>query len=423
MAAGCGRRPDGPCNRMRQTVVMVTTSYPRFPGDGVGSFMEPIAKGLAARGHEIHLVAPWHPAITRPKVDEGVIFHFFRYAPAASLNVFGYAEGLHADTKLRPSTWMVAPLALAAGWAKAWRVATKRRATVMHGHWVIPGGVIAALASRRLPLVVSLHGSDVFVAERHPIARYAARKAFARAGWITGPSDDLCRRAEAIGADSARLETLPYGVDTDRFEPNPEIRNQIRRDLDVGDSQLIVSAGRLVRKKGFDYLIEAARRLAVDRPRISLVIAGGGDLHAELSALAVNAGRARITLIGTRSQTEVGRLLTAADVAVVPSVRDDVGNVDGLPNFALEALASGTAVVATRAGGLPQVIDDEVNGLLVPERDPVALAVAIGRLLDDPDRARALGQRARERIVRHFGWERVAERFEAAYERVTRGGT
>ena len=125
---------------MRHVVVMVTTSYPRFPGDSVGTFMEPIAKHVAARGHEVHIVAPWHPRITRGKVEDGVYFHFFRYAPVPSLNVFGYAAGLQADVKLKSSAWMAAPLALAAGWFKAMRVAQKRGATVMHGHWVVPGG-------------------------------------------------------------------------------------------------------------------------------------------------------------------------------------------------------------------------------------------------------------------------------------------
>ena len=92
---------------MRHTVVMIATSYPRFPGDGVGSFMEPIAKGLAARGHDVHLVAPWHPAITRGKVEDGVSFHFFHYAPTDALHVFGYAAGLRADTAVKGAAWLV----------------------------------------------------------------------------------------------------------------------------------------------------------------------------------------------------------------------------------------------------------------------------------------------------------------------------
>src|SRR6185295_11832304 len=163
---------------MRHVVVMVATSYPRFPGDGVGSFMEPIAKGVAARGHEVHLVAPWHPAITRGRSEGGVFFHFYRYAPISAMNVFGYAAGLRADTNLKVAAWAAAPAALAAGWFKAWRVAHKRSATVMHGHWVVPGGAIAAAAAGRLPLVVSLHGSDVYIAERHAVARRTATAVF-----------------------------------------------------------------------------------------------------------------------------------------------------------------------------------------------------------------------------------------------------
>jgi glycosyltransferase involved in cell wall biosynthesis len=182
---------------MSHVVVMVTSSYPRFPGDGVGSFIEPIAKGVAARGHEVHLVAPWHPAIRRGKVEAGVYFHFYRYAPVPSMNVFGYAGGLKADTRLRFAAWAAAPAALAAGWFKAWRVASKRRATVVHAHWVIPGGVTGALAAGGRPLVVSRHGSDVYVAERHRLVGAAARRVFQRATWITACSRDLASRASS----------------------------------------------------------------------------------------------------------------------------------------------------------------------------------------------------------------------------------
>src|SRR3954465_15295017 len=175
---------------MRHVVVMVTTSYPRFPGDSVGTFMEPIARHVAARGHEVHIVAPWHPRITRGKVEDGVFFHFFKYAPVPALNVFGYAAGLQADVRVKSAAWIAAPLAMSAGWFQALPVAQKRRATVMHGHWVVPGGAIAAAARRGLPLVVSLHGSDVFVAERTAPARIVARGVFARAGAVTACSQD-----------------------------------------------------------------------------------------------------------------------------------------------------------------------------------------------------------------------------------------
>ncbi len=399
---------------MREVVVMVTTSYPRFPGDGIGSFIEPIAKGVAALGHEVHLVAPWHPAIKRAREEDGVFFHFFRYAPVASLSVFGYASSLRADTDLRLAAWAMAPIALAAGWFKAWRVATKRRATVMHGHWVIPGGVMAAAAARGLPLVVSLHGSDVFVAERHAVAGAAARCVFGRAGAVTACSDDLHRRAIALGADPARTETIPYGVDTARFAPDAAMRAQVRESLGVGDAPLVLAGGRLVSKKGFEYLIDAVRGLMDSHPALQLIVAGDGDLAESLRARAAGLP---VRFVGNQTQDAVARLAAAADVIAVPSIRDDAGNVDGLPNFALEALASATPVVATVAGGLPQAISDGDNGLLIPERDPVALAAALKRLLGSTGDARDMGARARARVMRDHSWAQTAERMAAAYMR------
>ena len=400
---------------MRHIVVMVTTSYPRFPGDSVGTFMEPIAKGVAARGHEVHIVAPWHPRITRGKVEDGVHFHFFRYAPVEALNVFGYAAGLRADVKLKGAAWMAAPLALAAGWFKAMRVAQKRRATVMHGHWVVPGGVIAAAARPALPLVVSLHGSDVFVAENTAAAGAAARRVFARAGAVTACSADLAQRAVKLGAAPERVEVVPYGVDTARFRPVPEQRAARRARLSLAaDQPLVVAAGRLVRKKGFEYLIDAMAALEGTH----LALAGEGDLEGELRERAARAGVAgRVHFLGNLSQDEVGQWFGAGDVVAIPSVRDDSGNVDGLPNTALEALASGTAVVATGAGGLGSVVLEDHTGSLVPERDAAALASTIGALLRDPARRARLGAGGRDAVAARFGWSAAAEKFAAAYDR------
>lgn len=398
----------------RHVVVMIATSYPRFPGDGVGSFMEPIATSVAARGHEVHLVAPWHPAIRRAKVENGVHFHFFKYALTPAMNVFGYAQGLRADTDLKLAAWCATPAALASGWFKAMRVAQKKQATVVHAHWVIPGGVIGALSAGSRRLVVSLHGSDVFVAERHDLLRQAARRVFARAAKVTACSDDLRTRAIAIGARPGDIETVPYGVDSRRFVPSADARGRVRRDLGLGTRPLVFTAGRLVSKKGFDVLIDATAQLRASVPDIAVVIAGEGDLYAELQARAAALGGA-VVLLGNRSQDDIAALCAAADVIAVPSVHDRAGNVDGLPNFALEALASATPVVATRVGGLPQAIRHAESGLLVAERDSTALAEALLTLLRDRPRAEALGAAARASVERDFGWGRTAERFEEAY--------
>ncbi len=121
-------------------------------------------------------------------------------------------------------------------------------------------------------------------------------------------------------------------------------------------------------------------------------------------------------LPGVLHQDDVAASLAAADVAVVPSVRDPSGNVDGLPNVVMEALASGTPLVATPAGGIGSVVQDGRTGLLVPEADPAALSAAIARLLDGPAEAAALAAEARRWAQREGSWSHAIDGFERAYE-------
>ena len=171
-------------------------------------------------------------------------------------------------------------------------------------------------------------------------------------------------------------------------------------------------------KKGFDYLIDAVAALVDRWPSLRLFIVGRGDLEAELRQRAVSSGVGdRVVFLGALPQDQVADWLSASDVAVVPSVRDDSGNVDGLPNVLLESLSSATPVVTTNAGGIGSVVVDGRTARLVPERDASALAAAIGQLLDQPSAAAELGRSARAEMSRGHTWTRVAERFGEAYAR------
>jgi glycosyltransferase involved in cell wall biosynthesis len=209
-------------------------------------------------------------------------------------------------------------------------------------------------------------------------------------------------------------------VDATQFVRDDDARARGRSLLDVPPgAPLVVTVGRFVRKKGFEYLIDAVPALAARHPGLRVVIAGRGDLEAELRARARAAGvGGHVHFPGLLAHQAVGQAFAAADVAVVPSVRDDAGNVDGLPNVLMEALATGTPVVATPAGGIGAVITDGENGLLVPERDAAALAASVDRLLGDPGLGARLGAQARSRVQRDHGWDHVARQFEDAYAAV-----
>lgn len=400
-------------------VVMLTSSYPRFPGDGVGSFLEPIAHGVARLGKHVHVVAPWHPMVRRPAREDDVSFHFFRYAPTPRLHVFGYASALKADVSLRPTAYAMTPFAVGAGCLALRRVSRTTRSRVIHAHWVIPSGFMAAVSGIGLPLVISLHGSDVYLAESNPLVGRAARHAFRRAGAVTACSEDLRRRAIALGANEESTTVVPYGVNTDRFKPDATARQRLRTSLGLSvRAPVLVTAGRLVRKKGIEYLLEALALLTPDWPTLTLLVIGDGDLRPELEQHVSRRDlRKHVRFLGALPQEDVGAWFATADIVVIPSIKDDAGNVDGLPNVLLEALATATPVLTTAVGGIESVAIDGRTARVVAERDGVAIADAVNQLLRHPAAAAALGRAARADMCRSHGWSTTARQFDAAYER------
>ena len=397
-------------------ILMVTSSYPLFAGDGTAPFIEEIARSVVARGHEVDLVLPAHPQLSRDP-ENGLRFFPFDYAPVSGLDVWGYAQSMNADRGFKWKTLLVAPFA-----ALATRGAVRRRLNrdaydIVHAHWVVPGGVLSRgpAKSAGKPFVISLHGSDVFAAERTSLVGGAVRRAFADAGAVTACSSDLRTRALALGAAADRTRTVPYGVDARFFgesDPRPDReREAMRRRLGASSSQtLVVAVGRLVEKKGFAHLIEAAR----SKPNMHVAIVGDGDLHADLESRSRASGGS-VTLAGRFSRTEIRDALRCADVIAVPSVVDSKGNVDGLPNALLEAMAAGKPIVASRVAGIPDVVTDDIEGVLVPPQDPAALRDALTQLASDPVRRVRLGEAAARRVQRELTWDRVAFTFEDCY--------
>lgn len=401
-------------------ILTITSSYPKYAGDTTAPFVASITRALAARGHELTVVLPARADLDPEPID-GVRFCPYRYAPTEGLSVFGYAEALRADVALKHQTYLAAPLALLSGARRLWAEAGRDRYDVLHAHWVVPNGAMAWPASRarHLPLAVSLHGSDVFLSEKKGALRSAARLAFARASAATACSDDLAERSLALGARE-RPVVIPYGVDAELFEAAPERGVRLRRELGIErDAIVLFAVGRLVRKKGFEYLIEAAARLNEQSHRFAVVIAGKGDLAAELKErVRAHGDEAHVALVGDVDRSTLPDYFAMADIVVVPSVRDAAGNVDGLPNVVLEAMASASAIVASDVAGIPQAIRDGQDGRLVPEKDPEALAAAICDLAASESKRRALGESARRRAVEDFNWNLVGERFESVLRSV-----
>jgi len=403
-------------------VLMLATSFPKYAGDTTAPFIAEIAAGVVAHGVAVRILLPHHREFCHDASERGVELRTFRYAPHPSLALWGYAEALQADVGLRQRALLVTPFALIASTWSLWRQAREFRPDIIHGHWLLPNGLPAMIVAWLcgVPLVISMHGSDVAMAERTSTYRRIAGWIFERTRFATACSGDLHQRALALGAAPATTITLPYGVAAGEFRPELYDREWIAQRFGIATTApLVVAVGRFVTKKGFHHLLRALPTLREIYPQLRLLLAGYGDLHDQYTAIIAELGVADMVVMpGQLLRDEVARVIASADVYCVPSVHDELGNVDGLPNALLEGMAAGRAIVASAVAGIPDVITSGVHGLLVSEGDEVQLADAICQLCANPEYAHHLGNAARNHVRDALTWSQVTARLVAGYAEV-----
>jgi glycosyltransferase involved in cell wall biosynthesis len=399
-------------------VLFLTQTYPRRPGDTTGPFIRDLARGLVRGGDRVRVLTPHAEGVPVAWDDDGVAVETFRYAPER-WELLGYSRSLEADEKPRPAAAAVAPLYLAGLVRAARRCLRRAPVDIVQAHWIVPNGFAAFGLPRRVPLLAGLHGSDVFLAEK-PLVRTAVGRVLARLDGLTGCSPELVDRVCALGFPRDRAVVIPYGVDGELFSPDPERRGIWRARLGVpDDARLVLGLGRMATKKGFDVLLAALPGLLARHPDLHVVLAGEGDLLAELRSRAAEMGTeraARVHFPGVVYRDALPDLFRAADLFTLPAVHDRKGNVDGLPNVILEAMAAGLPVVATAISGIPLAITDGQHGRLVPERDDSALGAALDEMISTPERARDMGAAGRAKALAELSWDAVAGRYRLAYE-------
>ncbi len=241
------------------------------------------------------------------------------------------------------------------------------------------------------------HANDIFCDTDFPVSNAD----LARSAKFIVTETDFARRwmEERHGCAKGKVFRVFNGIDPAGFFPRePE-----------GEVPRIVSVGRYVEKKGFDVLIEACRQALARGMEFRCEIIGGGPLHEALAVqIAAQEMERCIVLTGPRSQTEVRRALAGAQLFILACQPDKDGGSDNLPTVVAEAMFTGVPCISTNLAGVPEMIAHERTGLLVPPRDPKALAAAIVRLLQDPLLAAQLGAQGREHARAHFTIERSA---------------
>lgn len=400
-------------------ILCPTYWYPAHATDTMATYVHDINRHLVLLGHHVRVVAPSTAGAAPRDEFDGVETVRFPLALPEDLTY-----GKVAQSRVGP--WgKIKRLAAMLRYLLAQYRATVRecrsfKPDIIHAHWAIPTGPPAVLAARRfgIPVVITMHGGDVYVNREQgydfptrwyirPVLRWTLRSA----SGLTAITDDCLQHALRAGAPEDQVEVICNGADLKRFSPADD-SSPSAVDHRFGP-HMVFACRQLFPRKGIRFLIDAVASLKPRYPDLKLVLAGDGFERAALEERARELGIEQdTTFLGWVPNAELPQYYRAAAVSVIPSLEEGFG----IP--AAEAMGCEAPVVASDAGGLPEVVDDGVTGRVVPKGDANALAGAMGELLADPQLRIRMGRAGRERALRLFDWEQTAEKFAVLFQKL-----
>lgn len=399
--------PAGPRYLSAMRVLTVTHNYPRYEGDPAGAFVARIASGAAARGGHVLVLAPHAPGLPVLESAGGVAVRRVRYGPDRA-EVVAYTGQLHRGGAARWLTGLMLPPFFLRMRAAVHRAIREFKPTVIHSHWWVPGGLISIQPD--VPVLITVHGSDVELLERNRVARAVGERVLRRAAGISTASTFLARRLERLVPGlSARTRVTRMPVDVGRFANGATTPKAV--------PPRVLYAGNLLPSKGVDLLVHAMAALRDRGVSAQLRVLGQGPAEASLREL-VRALHleAQVEIRPFVPQQEMPAEYGAATVTALPTR----GDAEGLGLTLVEAALARSAIVGSPAGGIPEVVQHEVTGLLFPDGDAAGLADALARLLSDTALRARLVDAAAVAVRQAYDPDRTLDLFLAWYDELGR---
>lgn len=397
-------------------IVHVVTAFPRDDGDPITPWLVELVRRQRATGLDVHVLAPAYRG-GPSTVDSGISVRRFRYAPA-SLETLTHDQSVPDRLRSRPSQAALLPGYLAGGVAAAVALG-QQEPDVAHIHWPFPHALFGAAmrwgSGGRTAVVCSYYSVEInWIVNRMPWLRGALAWSIRTADAVTAISTSTRRAVQRLS--ERPVTVIPYAAAV-----SPRDRASERAPLFDPDAPVrILFVGRLVERKGVEVLVQALAAVRRSREAV-LVVIGSGDREHAIRQRATELGLSDcVHLAGFVSGARLALEYGTCDMFVLPAVVDARGDTEGLGVVLLEAMLHGRPVIASNAGGIPDIVDHERTGWLVPPADPEALAARILEVAAHPDLARRVGERGREEVGSRFSWESILSLTEKVYGEAAR---
>lgn len=376
-------------------LLVTGSTFPRWANDTEPRFILDYAKAMT-KYYDVTVLVPGAVGAKEEEELEGVHVIRYHYFPIHKFETLCYPGAIVPRIKQKKIRILLVPFFLL-----SLHHQLKKRSKefdVVHAHWLIPQGIMQ-MSVKDTPYIVTGHGGDVTSLNKG-ILKSMKLKCLERAKAITVVSDALQDYVKQLYPNQ-KTSIIPMGCDVSRFSSEHRKENFFGQD----DRKVVLFVGRLAEKKGVTYLIDAMKKV----DNAVLVIVGKGDLEPGLRQQAKALGD-KVVFAGPKTHDELPEIYASADVFVAPSVTAADGDKEGFGLVILEAMASGVPVVASRSGGIVDIVKDEENGLLCDEKDVEKLSVNISRVLEDEALSAKL-KTAAGHTVEQYSYDNISKRY------------
>lgn len=388
-------------------VLVVTSSFPKSYKDATARFIYEHSKIFIDSGMPTMVLCPsFNNSATYEEWEEMKIVRF-RYFIPRKLEKLAYGSGILENIRHKPILIFTIPFFMCSYLYKTWLLSKNNN--IICSHWIIPSGIIVAIINKfhKKRHILVIHSAGVQLLRKLPFGKLIAGFIINDSSTIVAVSnyikDSLIDLLPTRKKDVARskIQVLPMGINTNYYRKTD---GQLSKRI-PGKEHNILYLGRLVEIKGVEYLIRAM----VGIENTTLIIAGNGTLRKRLeglaSSLSVNA-----RFLGQVSESEKREWLNSATCLVAPSITLSSSRTESMPVAIMEALSNGLPIIATRVGGIPEIIND-TNGILVPEKDSHALGNAIKEIISCKEDNVTLRNNAMRSSV-NYDWKNIAKKYE-----------
>lgn len=387
-----------------KNILVLTSTFPRWKDDVEPPFVYELCRRLT-KSFNVHVLAPHAPGSASKERLNGIQIIRHRYF-FSRWETLAYKGGILANLKKTPLNYCLVPFFFFSQLLALKRLLNRQHFDLIHAHWLIPQGLIALTAKFLVktapPLLTTSHGGDLF-ALRGSLACWLKRKVAINSCAVTVVSRSMSSALAKLKVDHKKINIIPMGVDLQKVFVPPLKRER---------TGVLLFVGRLVKKKGLKFLIEALPHILAEYPGVELVIVGEGQEKILLQKRVIELGIGhRVNFLGGVKNESLPAIYQTSDVVVFPSVIADDGDREGFGLVLVEALGCECATVVSDLPAMQDIISDGKTALVVPQCDSLQIAEKVIYLLRETEFRRSLGKQGRRYVLQRFDWENIIRQY------------